>query len=404
MDAYIQSGLSGSVPGDFAAIPAWVLSQPFTFLSAAQRLALSLVSSSAVADSAGAVFGGTTATVNAYSTAIVSAAATGLQFLTSLLTGVAPVQGFAGSGALQAGPALMAAPVDFTRTPSGLGVGGLAAEGSVVLGTTLLGVAQASAAVAPSGALNLLAFSQTFAGASDPYNALWQVACALRDPALPAPLPLLSFGTLSASDRATGARVSTPYFLDLGAVLGFADALVSSALPSRYTVARPVTEAVNYGVARYGSALLFGAARPPCPQVTWPSASPSPGASPTPSPTPSLSPGASSSTTPTASPSGGGGGGGGGGASAAAGSPAFSQSLVAGIAVGAALGGCAAGALLLGCIHYLRRGGAAGAEGVKTVSNPFEAAAGGDAALPVAAEGQGARLWGGASGSTKAWR
>ena len=390
MDAYTQSGFSGGLPGSNPTSAAtWVLSQPYVFLIAAQRLALGLVSSSAVGDSAGAVFGGTTGTLNAYSSAIVRYATSGLQYLTAVLTGVAPVAGFEGSGALQFGPSLMAAPVDFTRSPSGLGVGGLSGEASVVLGTTLLGVAQASAALTPSGALNLLAFSQTFYSASDPYNALWQIACALRDPALPAPLPLLSYGTLAASDRATGAKVSTPFFLDLGAWLAFADALLGSALPTRYSVARPVTEAVNYGVARYGSALLFNASRPPCPQVTWPSASPSPGSTPTPSPTPSLSPGASPSSTPTAAASaspgsGGGGGGGGGGASAAAAAPAFSQTLVTGIAVGTALGGCAVGALLAGCAFYLRSSGsgsgaAASGAGAKEVTNPFAVAAAGGA-------------------------
>jgi len=358
MDAYSRQG-SAPPTNDPLGTVSWVLSQPNTFLQTLLSGLFFLLQTTAVADNAGAVIGGTSSTSNAYSSAILSNLASGLSYLASVLTGLAPTAGFLQSGALDRGAVVMGAPVDFTAAPSGLGVGGLSAQLNVVLGTTTLGTLDASVTVSTTGSLAQQSFHQTFMAPADPYNALWQLACALRDPTLPRPLPLLSFGTLSALDRHTGATVSTPYFLDLGAWLAFADSLVSSALPFSYSIPRPVSEAAVYGVQRYAQGILFGPTRPPCPAVTWPSASPSPGSSPSPTPTPSLSPGSSPSTTPTASP-GSGGGGGGGGASAAAGST-FAQSTVVGIAVGAGVGGCAMGALLLAGAWELIKRRAAGA-------------------------------------------
>ena len=356
MDAYTRRG-QGGPPSDPMGAVLWVLSQPNVFLQSLRSSLFSLLQGTAVSDSAGAVFGGTTRPANAYSSAILLYLNSGLSYLTSVLSGVAPLAGFLQSGALNAGAVVMGSPVDRTAAPSGLGVGGLSAQLAVVLGTTTLGSLDAAVTVSTSGGLALQGYHQTFVAAADPYNALWQIACALRDTSLPRPLPLLSYGMLTALDRPTGATVFTPFFLDLGAWLAFADDLVGAALPFSFSVPRPVSDAVVYGTQRYAQALLFGATRPPCPVVTWPSASPSPGSSPSPSPTPSLSPGASPSTTPSASPgsssSGGGGGGGGGAASS------FSQSAVVGIAVGASIGGCAVGALLLAGWWTLKWGKAA---------------------------------------------
>ena len=375
MDAYTRQG-QGGPPSDPLGAVSWVLSQPNAFLQTLRSSLFSLLEGTAVSDSAGAVFGGTTTPANAYSAAILFYLNSGLSYLTSVLSGVAPTAGFLQSGALDRGAVVMGSPVDFTSTPTGLGVGGLSAQLTAVLGTTTLGSLDAAVSVSTSGGLTLQSYRQTFVAAADPYNSLWQIACALRDASLPRPLPLLSFGTLSALDRHTGATVSTPYFLDLGAWLAFADYLVGAALPFSFPFPRPVSDAIVYGTQRYAQALLFGATRPPCPVVTLPSASPSPGSSPSPSPTPSLSPGASPSpsptpslspgsspsTTPSASPgsssSGGGGGGGGGGAGAAS---SLSQAAVAGIAAGASLGGCAIGALLVAGALVLIKGRAASA-------------------------------------------
>jgi hypothetical protein len=262
-------------PSDPVKAALWVLFRPASFLLDVQAGVESLLRGSY--DSSGAPFPGTSSVAKAYTSAVVDYIKQGLSWAVNAVLWVTPIKALEGNGVLDKATQLAARPVDHTARPSGLGVARVRGSQTVLLGTDVLGSVDFSALLSASGALSFTLNSQTLAPQCDSFAALRQIFCALQNASQPRPLPLLAYGTLAALDRTTGATVSTPTLLDLGALLAFADATVAALLPFAWPLSLPVTEATVYGVRRYAINNLFTSySNSSCPSLALPAPSASP--------------------------------------------------------------------------------------------------------------------------------